>query len=87
MAQQVSYWGILKEFIDLQTNLTAQGGKSEAAEPVKIAVHPPFVEPNPYFTFVKDQYLLNSKQWDAISQLDGLDETQTRRLVFYGSGH
>jgi polyhydroxyalkanoate synthase len=29
MAQQVSYWGeSVKEFIDLQTNLTAQGGKT-----------------------------------------------------------
>ena len=86
MAQQVSYWGeSVKEFIDLQTNLTAQGGKIEAAEPVKDRrfVHPLW-STNPYFTFVKDQYLLNSKAMrDAISQLDGLDETQTRRLRYF----
>ena len=86
MAQQVSYWGeSVKEFIDLQTNLTAQGGKTEAAEPVKDRrfIHPLW-STNPYFTFVKDQYLLNSKAMrDAISQLDGLDETQTRRLRYF----
>ena len=86
MAQQVSYWGeSVKEFIDLQTNLTAQGGKIEAAEPVKDRrfIHPLW-STNPYFTFVKDQYLLNSKAMrDAISQLDGLDETQTRRLRYF----
>ena len=86
MAQQVSYWGeSVKEFIDLQTNLTAQGGKTEAAESVKDRrfIHPLW-STNPYFTFVKDQYLLNSKAMrDAISQLDGLDETQTRRLRYF----
>ncbi len=86
MAQQVSYWGeSVKEFIDLQTNLTAQGGKTEAAEAVKDRrfIHPLW-STNPYFTFVKDQYLLNSKAMrDAISQLDGLDETQTRRLRYF----
>ena len=86
MAQQVSYWGeSVKEFIDLQTNLTAQGGKTEVAEPVKDRrfIHPLW-STNPYFTFVKDQYLLNSKAMrDAISQLDGLDETQTRRLRYF----
>ena len=37
------------------------------------------------FTFVKDQYLLKfqSNAGDAISQLDGLDDTQTRRLRYF----
>ena len=86
MAQQVAFWGdSVKEFIDLQKNLTKQNNEENEADTVKDRrfVHPLW-STNPYFTFIKEQYLLNSKVMrETIGQLEGLDDMQIRRLRYF----
>ncbi len=82
MALQVAFWGeSVKEFIDLQKNLTEEKGSYKIKD--RRFVHPLW-STNPYFTFIKEQYLLNAKAMrEAISQLEGLDDTQIRRLRYF----
>ena len=86
MARQVAFWvESVKEFIDLQKNLTKQNNEEKESDKVKDRrfVHPLW-STNLYFTFIKEQYLLNSKAMrEAISQLEGLDDTQIRRLRYF----
>ena len=63
MAQQVAFWGeSVKEFINLQKNLTKHNNEQSEADTVKDRrfVHPLW-STNPYFIFIKEQYLLNAK--------------------------
>ena len=86
MAQQVAFWGeSVKQFIDLQKTLTNQSDKEDTFDTVEDRrfAHPLW-STNPYFTFVKEQYLLNSKVMrEAVNQLEGLDDTQMRRLSYF----
>ncbi|MGC8203260.1 PHA/PHB synthase family protein [Aliiroseovarius sp. PTFE2010] len=84
--QQVAYWGkALKHFVDAQSQLAH--GKLEPPKD-KGPSDPRFTSPlwdtNPYFNFVKQQYLINSAAvQDAVSQVEGLDARDRRRLEYF----
>ena len=87
MAQQVEYWGkSLSHFATLQQNLGGMqsvGGESSATNP-----DPRFSnqmwQSNPYFSFVKDQYLQNAAALrSAARSMDGLAAVEQKRLSFF----
>lgn len=83
---QVEYWGkALTQYMDVQQNLIS----GVLAAPEDNTPHDPrFANPlwneNPYFNFIKQQYLTSA---DAISQavdgLDDLDERDRKRLRYF----
>ena len=86
MVQQISYWGeALKEFVRLQQALSIPSNISEIEDDGNDdRFHHPLWKNNPYFKFVKDQYLRNAEiMREAINGLEALDETQVRRLSYF----
>ncbi|EAR51587.1 poly-beta-hydroxybutyrate polymerase [Oceanicola granulosus HTCC2516] len=85
---QVGYWGkTLKHYVEAQQAI-ATGGlarpETEDAAPEDPRFASPHWQDNPYFHFLKQQYLLNADAVQtAVADLDGLDERQKRRLEYF----
>ena len=84
--QQVEFWGkSLKHFID------AQQGLAKGTFEVPIDNTPddrrfanPLWKTNPYFNFIKQQYLLNAQAIrEGVENLDGIDEKERVRLRYF----
>ncbi|MDJ0631254.1 MAG: class I poly(R)-hydroxyalkanoic acid synthase [Rhodobacter sp.] len=84
---QVGYWGkTLKHYIEAQQKLAQ--GKLEPPEdhtPPDRRFASPLWQSNPYFNYLKQQYLLNAEAIEAaIADLDGLDDAEKRRIEYFG---
>ena len=71
--QQIAYWGqSLQHFVDSQ-NAPADRRFSD-----------PLWNEHPYFNFIKQQYLLNTKAMEtAVAQMDNLDTRERQKLDFF----
>ncbi|MGJ8585008.1 MAG: class I poly(R)-hydroxyalkanoic acid synthase [Marinosulfonomonas sp.] len=83
---QVAYWGqTLKHYIDIQESL-GSGEASTTEKPVKKdrRFSNPLWDTHPYFSFVKEQYLINAKAIDdAVSNIEGLESKDKQRLKYF----
>lgn len=83
---QVGYWGkTLRHYVEAQ-QLLAKGGASEApAEPSKDwRFANPMWDTNPFFHFLKEQYLTNAEAMkEAISDVDGMSPNDIKRLDYF----
>ena len=84
---QVAFWGqSVKHFVEAQQVLAQ--GKLEAPQdntPADRRFGHEMWETNPYFNFVKQQYLMNAAAvQQAIADIETLDEGEKRRLEFFG---
>ena len=86
--QQVQFWRkSLENFSHAQKLLGDEGGKDE--DPVKPPpgdrrFKNPLWESNPYFNFVRDQYLLSSDMIDqTVADLEEIDDKDKKRVQFF----
>jgi len=88
MEHQVAYWGkTLKHAVEAQQALTHGADHVPLDETPK---DPRFANPlwdsNPYFNYIKQQYLLSSKAIEgAVQDLEGLDEKDRKRVAYFSS--
>ena len=86
MEQQVEYWGkSVLNFAEAQSVLAAEDGEgSEKATPQDRRFGNPMWDSNPYFHFVKQQYLINSEAIrSAVSQVEDLEAIDRHRLRYF----
>ena len=86
LEQQVEYWGkTVGHFVEAQQALSK--GKLQAPEdpgPSDPRFSNPLWDTHPYFNFVKQQYLINSKAIeDAVASVDEMDEKEKKRLKYF----
>ncbi len=83
---QVGYWGkALTHYIEAQQNF-AQGKLEPPTDetPKDKRFSDPMWETHPFFNYVKQQYLMSAQAIsDAVDQLEGLDETDTKRARYF----
>ena len=84
--QQMEFWGkSVKHFVEAQ-HVFAQG-KFEAPEdntPTDRRFANPLWQTNPYFNYVKQQYMLNAEAIrNSVSAMEDLDDTQRRRVGYF----
>jgi len=84
--QQLEYWGeTLRHFMNSQ-QMMLQGSMGEGAETqVKDKRFAnPMWQTNPYFSLIREQYLLNAKAIEqAVADLDELEPVEKRRLEYF----
>ena len=83
---QVSYWGkSFKHYVDAQAQLAQ--GKLEAPvdeTPQDARFSDPMWESNPFFNYLKQQYLLNSEAiTNAVNDIEGMETADKKRLEFF----
>ena len=86
LEHQVGYWGkSLKHYLEAQQMLAQ--GKFEAPEdtsPKDKRFANPLWDSNPYFNFLKQQYLMNADAvHQAVTDVEGLDDADRKRLDFF----
>ncbi len=85
--QQVAYWSeSLRHYAEAQKLLRASAVPEKTSETSRR--DPRFANPlwdaNPYFHFLKEQYLLNAQAVaDAVQNLEGLDDKDRKRLGYF----
>lgn len=83
---QVNYWGkTLKHYVDAQSALAQ--GKLEPPEdptPKDRRFANPLWDSNPYFNYLKQQYLMNAEAMSqAIADLDNVDPNEKKRIAYF----
>ena len=83
---QVSYWGkSFKHYVDAQAQLAQ--GKLEAPvdeTPPDARFSDPMWESNPFFNYLKQQYLFNSEAiTNAVNDIEGMENADKKRLEFF----
>ena len=92
--QQLEYWGeTVRHYMDAQQALLKSGSKAEENNVDAIKEDPlkgdkrfsnPLWESHPYFSFIKQQYALNSRAIEqAVENIDDLDLKEKRRLDYF----
>jgi len=86
LEHQVGYWGkSLKHYLEAQQMLAQ--GKFEAPEdtsPKDKRFANPLWDSNPYFNFLKQQYLMNADAvHQAVTDVEGLEDADRKRLDFF----
>lgn len=86
LEHQVSYWGkSLKHMMEAQ-QLLAQGklAAPEDTTPDDKRFSNPVWKTNPYFNFIKQQYMINSEAIkQAVEDIEDIDETEKKRLRYF----
>ncbi len=84
---QLEFWGkSVRHYIDAQQVLLQNnaGANGEKISPADKRFTNPLWEANPYFKYVKDQYLLNAEAIEqAVNSVDNLDGKERRRLDYF----
>jgi polyhydroxyalkanoate synthase len=83
---QVSHWGkTLKHYVEAQHRLSHGDLTPPPDEtPKDRRFQNPLWETNPYFNFLKQQYLLNAEAIEtAVSDMEGLDERERKRIDYF----
>ena len=86
--QQVAYWGkSLKHFIDAQQSLAKGAFEVPVdATPDDRRFANPLWKTNPYFNFIKQQYMMNAQAiGEAVENLVGIDEKERARLRYFSA--
>ncbi|WP_122076464.1 alpha/beta hydrolase [Pseudophaeobacter sp. EL27] len=86
MEQQVEFWGkSVLNFAEAQQVLAAQGDEEGAKTPPQDRrFGNPMWDSNPYFNFVKQQYLTNAETIrSAVEQVDDLEPIDRHRLSYF----
>ncbi len=86
MEQQVEFWGkSVLNFAEAQQVLAAQGDEEGAkTSPQDRRFGNPLWDSNPYFNFVKQQYLTNAETIrSAVEQVDDLEPIDRHRLSYF----
>lgn len=85
--QQVAFWGkSVKHYVEAQ-HMLAQGKLQPPADdtPVDRRFAHEMWETNPYFNFIKQQYLMNADAIrEAIAGIDTMDRAEKARLEYFG---
>ena len=85
--QQVAFWGkSVKHYIEAQ-HLLAQGKLQPPADetPTDRRFAHEMWETNPYFNFIKQQYLMNAEAVrETIAAIDTMDAAEKKRLEYFG---
>ena len=85
--QQVAFWGkSVKHYIEAQ-HLLAQGKLQPPADdtPADRRFAHEMWETNPYFNFIKQQYLMNAEAVrETIAAIDTMDDSEKQRLEYFG---
>ncbi|WP_099826431.1 class I poly(R)-hydroxyalkanoic acid synthase [Oceaniglobus indicus] len=86
MEHQVSYWSkAMKHYIEAHQTL-AQGKLAPPPDtgPSDRRFKNPLWDTNPYFNYIKQQYLISSEAISgALNELDGLDERDRKRVRYF----
>ncbi|MDG4649130.1 class I poly(R)-hydroxyalkanoic acid synthase [Roseibacterium sp. SDUM158017] len=90
MEHQVQYWSsTLTHFLEMQQSMSqgqAAAAQDEADAPADKRFANPLWKTHPYFSFVKNQYLLGAKAIEeAVSRLEGLDPRDKARVSFFAN--
>lgn len=83
---QLEYWGkSVMHFAEAQQAIAKSGQEAPAdTTPRDRRFANPMWDTNPYFHFVKQQYLLNAKAIEqAVDEVADLDDTEKRRLTYF----
>ena len=83
---QATYWtNTVKHFFEAQQALVKDGGKApEDHSPKDRRFANPLWETNPYFNYIKQQYLMNSAAVrQAVEDVDGLEPKEKRKLAYF----
>lgn len=85
---QLEYWGkTVKHFIDAQQVLAQ--GKLEAPEdptPTDRRFSNPLWKTNPYFNYIKQQYMMNAEALrNAVNSVEDLEPVERKRLEYFSS--
>ena len=86
LEQQIEYWGkSVLHFAEAQQAMLKGGLVApEESGPRDKRFSNPLWDTNPYFNFIKQQYLIASKGvQDAVDQLDEIDDTDRKRLNYF----
>ncbi|MGR3616748.1 MAG: class I poly(R)-hydroxyalkanoic acid synthase [Paracoccaceae bacterium] len=85
LEQQVEYWSkSVLNFAEAQKMLSAETEKTEPARAADRRFSNPMWDTNPYFNFVKQQYLTNAEALKtAVDEIEDIDETERRRLTYF----
>ncbi|MGH1330826.1 MAG: PHA/PHB synthase family protein [Paracoccaceae bacterium] len=83
---QIGYWGkSLKHYVDAQNRLSKGNLEPPVDEtPSDPRFANPLWESNPYFNFLKQQYLMNAEavNW-AVEDMEGLDDLDRKRVSYF----
>lgn len=83
---QIGYWGkTLKHYVDAQNRL-AKGDLAPPPDetPTDRRFANPLWERNPFFNFLKQQYMLNAEAVEtAVEDIEGVDEHDHKRLEYF----
>ena len=86
---QLEFWGkSVRHYVDAQQLLlqsgTGEGADAENPAPADKRFANPLWQSNPYFKYVKEQYLLNARAIEqAVAEVDDLDAKEQRRLAYF----
>lgn len=84
--QQMAFWGkSVKHFVEAQ-HMFAQGKFEPPADdtPSDRRFKNQLWQTNPYFNFIKQQYMLNAQAVrDSVAAMEDLDDTQRRRISYF----
>ena len=86
LEHQISYWGeTVKHFVEAQQALAAGNLKApEDPGPKDKRFANPLWDQHPYFNFIKQQYLINSRAIEqAVADIDDMDPKEKRRLSYF----
>ena len=82
---QAAYWGqTLQHFVQAQQSVLAGAVDAPEGTPSDRRFSNPLWQTNPYFNFVKQQYLLNAEAVEkAVDRIDGLEDQDKQRVEFF----
>ena len=87
MEKQVEYWGkSVEHFAQAQKAMTLSGQdvNAEAVKSKDRRFSNPLWETNPYFSYMKSQYLMNAEAiTNAVQDISDLDDKEKRRLTYF----
>ncbi|MCI2397890.1 class I poly(R)-hydroxyalkanoic acid synthase [Aliiroseovarius subalbicans] len=85
LEHQISYWGkTLKHAVEAQHALVAKEAAPEDPTPKDRRFANPLWETNPYYNFLKQQYLFSAEAtMGAVKDLDGLEQKDRNRLEYF----
>lgn len=85
LESQIEFWGkSVMNFAEAQQVLTQGGAESDSAKPSDRRFSNPMWQNNPYFNFIKQQYLTNAEAVrQSVAEVGDIEDKDRRRLGFF----